>query len=118
MLQSSTVPHGPDVWLCGHLHAVLQREGDGHSAECRGVSRHWPGHWDPVWPCDYVGPQCGTVYGGPASGPAGWSGFSCGEEKLKLCFIKLLLCFIQNKTVKNCTSIFHVHANEHCNYYY
>lgn len=82
MLQGSIVPHGPYVWLCGHLHAVLQGEGDGHSAERRGVSGYRPGHWDPVWPGDYVGSQCGTVYGGPASGPAGRSGFTSGEEKL------------------------------------
>lgn len=80
MLQGSIVPHRPYVWLCGHLHAVLQGESDGHSAECRGVCRHRPGNWDPVRPSDYVGPQCGTFYGGPASGPAGRSGFSGGEE--------------------------------------
>lgn len=32
MLQGCVVPHRPNVWLCGHLHAVLQGEGDGHSA--------------------------------------------------------------------------------------
>lgn len=80
MLQGSIVPHRPYVWLCGHLHALLQGEGDGHSTECRGISGHRLGNWDPVWPSDYVGSQCGAVYGGPASGPAGRSGFSGGEE--------------------------------------
>lgn len=56
MLQGRAVPHWPDVWLCGHLHAVLQREGDGHPAECGGICGHRPWHWDPVWPGDHVGP--------------------------------------------------------------
>lgn len=80
MLQGRVVPHRPHVRLCGHLHAVLQGEGDGHTAQRRGVCGHRPGHRDAVWPCDYVGPQRGAVYGGPAAGPAGWSGFTCGEE--------------------------------------
>lgn len=80
MLQGRIVPHRPHVWLRGHLHAVLQGEGDGHSAECRGIGGHRPGHRDPMWPGDHVGSQCGTVYGGPAAGPAGWSGFTGGEE--------------------------------------
>lgn len=81
MLQGRIVPHRPNVWLRGHLHAVLQGEGDGHSAERRGFSGHRPGHRDPVWLGDHVGPQCGIVYGGPAAGPTGWSGFTGGEEK-------------------------------------
>jgi len=80
MLQGCVVPHWPTVWLCGHLHAVLQGEGDGHSAEPRGVSGHRPGHRDPLWPGDHVGPQCGAVYGGPAAWPAAGSGFTGGEE--------------------------------------
>lgn len=81
MLQGGVVPHGPHVWLCGHLHAVLQGEGDGHSAERRGFSGNRPGHWDPVRPGDHVGSECGTLHGGPATGPAGRGGFTGGEEK-------------------------------------
>lgn len=80
MLQGRIVPHRPNVWLCSHLHAVLQGEGDGHSTECGGISGHRPGHRDPVWPGDHVGSQCGTVYGGPAAWPAGWSGITGGKE--------------------------------------
>lgn len=93
MLQGSVVPHRPHVWLCGHLHAVLQREGNGHSAERRSVSGHWSGHRDPVWPGDYVGSQCGAVYGGPASGPAGGSCFTGGEQKhLNALYLGLFKC--------------------------
>ena len=80
MLQGRIVPHRPDVRLRGHLHAVLQGEGDGHSAERRGVGGHRPGHRDPVWPGDHVGPQRGAVYGGPAARSAGRSGFTGGEQ--------------------------------------
>lgn len=80
MLQGCVVPHRPHVWLCGHLHAVLQGEGNGHSAERRGIGRHRLGHWDLVWTGDNVGSQCRTVYGGPTAGSAGWSGFTGGEE--------------------------------------
>lgn len=81
MLQSSVVPHGPDVWLCGHLHAVLQGEGDGHSAERRGFGGHRLGHRHPVWPGDHVGPQRRALYGGPAPGPASGGGFTGGKGK-------------------------------------
>lgn len=81
MFQGRIVPHRPNVWLCGHLHAVLQGEGDGHSTQRGGISGHRSGHRDPVWPGDHVGSQCGTVYGGPSAGPAGWSGFTGGENK-------------------------------------
>lgn len=80
MFQGSVVPHWPHVRLCGHLHAVLQGEGDGHSTERGGVRGHRPGHWNPLWPGDHVGPQCGVVYGGPPSGPAGRSGITGGER--------------------------------------
>lgn len=79
MLQGCVVSHGPNVWLRGHLHAVLQGEGDGHAAECGGVCWHRPWHWDPVWPGDHAGSQCGAVYGRPAAGPAGWSGIAGGN---------------------------------------
>lgn len=90
MLQGGAVPNRPDVRLCGHLHAVLQGEGDGHSAECRGVRGHRPGHRDPVWSGDYAGSQCGAVYGGPAAGPTGWSGITGGN------------LFISKKYAYNC----------------
>lgn len=84
MLQGRVVSHWPNVWLCSHLYAVLQGEGDGHSAERRGVRGHWPWHRDPVWPCDHVGPQCGAVYGRPAVGPADWSGIIGGNASVFL----------------------------------
>ena len=83
MLQGRVVPHRPNVWLRGHLHAVLQGEGDGHSAERRGFSRHWPGHRDPVRPGDHAGSQCGTVHGGPAAWPARWSGVTGGKRLIR-----------------------------------
>lgn len=92
MLQGRFVPHRPDVWLCGYLHAVLQGESDGHSAECRGISGHRPRHRDPVWPGDHVGPQRGTVYGGPAAGPAGRSGFTGGEDFYFAMFGLMFIC--------------------------
>lgn len=79
MLQGRVVSHRPNVWLCGHLHAVLQGEGDGHSAECGGICGHRPRHRDLVWPRDHVGPQCGAVYGWSVVGPAGWSGITGGN---------------------------------------
>lgn len=96
MLQGSVVSNRPDVWLCGHLHAVLQGEGDGHSAERRGICRYWPGHWDTVWPGDHVGPQRGPFYGRPAAGPAGWSCITCGKSlPFVRCFYFLWIYKIQ-----------------------
>lgn len=85
MLQGRVVPDRPHVRLRGHLHAVLQGESDGHPAERRSLRRHRPGHRDPVWPGDHAGPQRGTVYGGPAAWPAGWSGFPGGKRHIWLC---------------------------------
>lgn len=86
MFQGGVVPHRPHVRLGGHLHAVLQGESDGHSAERGGVCGHWPGHRDPVRLGYHVGPQCGAVYGGSPSGSAVRSGISGGETS---CFCRL-----------------------------
>lgn len=94
MLQGCVVSHGPNVWLCGHLYAVLQGEGDGHSAECGGIRGHRPRHRDPVWPRDHDGPQCGAVYGRPVVGPAGWSGITGGN----VLFCLFCFCFLSQMT--------------------
>lgn len=80
MFQGGVVPHRPHVRLGGHLHAVLQGEGDGHSAERGGVRGHRPGHRNPLWPGHHAGPQRGALYGGPPSGSAGGSGLIGGER--------------------------------------
>ena len=82
MLQGGVVPHWPAVRLRGHLHAVLQGAGDGHSAERGGLGGHRPGHRDPVRPGDHAGPQRGAVHGGPAAGPAARSGLAGGKRHL------------------------------------
>lgn len=80
MLQGGALPDGPDVRLCGHLHAVLQGACAGHPAERGGLGGHRPGHRHPVRPGDHAGPQRGPLHGGPAARPAGGRGFAGGKR--------------------------------------
>lgn len=79
MFQGGAFPHGPDVRLRGHFHAVLQGAGDGHPAQRGGLGGHRPRHWHPVRPGDYAGPKRRPLHGGPAARTASGRGFSGGE---------------------------------------